>query len=143
MPRTTIALTSASFVADHDSVERLGGGRQIDWANVNASYIDATSGKKVIPAGTRMGELLGSGKISPRVVTTNPATCILETNAVEGAKEHAKSGYGVMVGGVLYEGLLPGASGSPRRIPSAERTELDAAGCTFKWDTYEDNRTNQ
>jgi hypothetical protein len=139
---TTTKLTQAGFVADHTSVER-STGRQIDWANVSASYIDATSGKKVIPAGTRMGELLGSGKISPRVVTTNPAVGILETNAIEGDRAAALTGYGMMIGGVLYEGLLPGATGSPRRIPSAERTELDTAGCTFKWETYEDNRVAQ
>lgn len=141
MGRTTIAnVARVGFVADHKSMEQ-NTGRQIDWANVGAGFLDAASGKKVIPAGTVMGELLGAGKVSPRVVTTNPATCILATTATEGAKEHAKTGYGCYVGGVVYEALLPDSSGSPRVLLAAMKTELDAAGCSFKYEKYEDNRT--
>jgi hypothetical protein len=139
MSRSTFVVGGPGFIADHKSMEQ-NTGRQIDWANVNVSYIDAATGKKVIPAGTPIGELLGAGKISPRIVTTNPATGLLATTAIEGAKEHAKTGYGVYVGGVVYENFLPTSSGSPKRLPAAVRTELDAAGCTFKWEYYEDNR---
>jgi len=141
MGRSTFVVARAGFVLDHNSMEH-NSGRQIDWANVGAGYIDATTGKKVIPAGTIMGELLGGGKISPRVVATNPATCMLVANAVEGAQEHAKSGYGCYVGGVVYENLLPDAAGGPPKVLAAAfKTELNAAGCDFKFETYEDNRS--
>lgn len=137
--RTTTRVSRVSFIADLSSVERTGG-RQIDWANVAAGYIDAATGKKVLPAGTVLGDTLGNGKVSPRVVTTNPAMGILETTAIEGDKAMAMSGYSVIKGGVLYETLLPDSSGSPRTLAAAVKTELDAAGCTFKYERYEDNR---
>jgi hypothetical protein len=137
--RTTTVIGRPGFVVDPSSIEQ-NPGRQIDWANVAAGYIDAATGKKVLPAGTVIGELLGSGKISPRVVTTNPATGILATTAIEGDRSAALSGYGVMVGGVIYEALLPDSSGSPKVLAAAIKTELAAADCTFKWERYEDNR---
>lgn len=137
--RTTTRVGRPGFAADPDSIE-LNSGRQIDWANVAAGYIDAATGKKVLPAGTVIGELLGNGKISPRVVTTNPATGILATTAIEGDRSAALSGYGVMVGGVIYEALLPDSAGSPKVLAAALKTEMAAAGCTFKFERYEDNR---
>jgi hypothetical protein len=101
----------------------------------------AGSGQKHLRAGTVIGELLGSGKISPRVVTTNPATGILETDAVENNPVAALSGYGVIIGGVIYEALLPDATGTPRQLPAAFKTELDAAETTgFAWMVYSDAR---
>lgn len=141
MPRTTLDnLATPGFVVDQSSLERTSG-RQMDWPNVNVSYIDATTGKKRVPAGTEVGTLLGAGKISPRIVTTNPATEILLTDAVEGAPEDAKSGYGTIKGGVLYENLLPLATGGPPKVlAAAVKTELATAGCTFKFEQYQDNR---
>jgi hypothetical protein len=141
MPRTTYVESRAGFIVDHNSMES-SEGRQIDWANVAVGYVDSATGKKVIPAGTVMGELLGGGKkISPRVVTTNPAVGILATNAVEGDRADSYSGYGMYIGGVVYEALLPDSTGSPKTLPAAMKTELNTAGCTFKYRTYEDNRT--
>lgn len=97
------------------------------------------SGDKVLPAGTVVGELLGSGKIGPRVVTTNPATGILKTTAIENDRSAALSGYGVYIGGPIYEALLPQASGSPRVLATAIKTELATAGCTFKYLPYLDD----
>lgn len=139
MPRTTQTTGAASFIADHNSIVR-NDGRQIDWANVGAGYIDATTGKKVLKGGTVIGELLGTGKVSPRVVTTNPATGILETDAVEGDPSAALSGYGVIIGGAVYEALLPEAAGSPRVLASAVKTELQAAGTGFAFLTFSDVR---
>jgi hypothetical protein len=138
MPRTTKTIGTPGFVVDNESMES-NDGRQIDWANVSNTYLDATSGKKVLPAGTVVGELLGAGKISPRVVTTNPATGILKTTAIQDDPSAALSGYGVYEGGVVYEALLPQASGSPRVLPSAFKTELAANGCTFKFRKYADD----
>lgn len=137
--RTTTRVGRPGFVVDGPSLE-LNSGRQIDWANVAAGFIDAATGKKVLPAGTVIGELLGAGKISPRVLTTNPATGLLATTAIEGDRSAALSGYGVIVGGVIYEALLPDSSGSPKVLAAAIKTELGTAGCTFKWELYTDNR---
>jgi hypothetical protein len=63
----------------------------------------------VLKAGTAVGDALGAGKISPRVVTTNPAIGFLATDAVENDPVSARSAYGVIVGGELYENLLPDA----------------------------------
>jgi hypothetical protein len=100
------------------------------------------SGDKVLPAGTVVGELLGTGKVSPRVASTNPAVGFLETDAVENDPIAAKSGYGMIVGGVLYENLLPDASGSPKVLASAIKTELNTAGVSkgFRFEQYADNR---
>lgn len=115
------------------------GGVQIDWANVAGAYLDANTGKKVLPAGAVVGRLLGNGKVSPRVAATNPAVGILVSTAIEGELSAAKSGYGMYVGGVVYESLLPDATGAPKTLPAAMKTELTAAGCTFKYETYADN----
>jgi hypothetical protein len=115
------------------------GGAQIDWAHVSAAYVDAATGKKVLPGGTVVGSLLGAGLISPRVVTTNPAVGVLVATAIEGDLSAAKSGVGVYVGGVVYEALLPDAAGSPKVLAAGIKTELTAAGCTFKYLPYADN----
>lgn len=107
-------------------------------ANADTALV-AGSGPKVIPAGTRMGEAGTNGTIYPRVASTNPATCILATPAVEDAENHARSTYGVIRGGALYENLLPGATGTPKVILSAEKTELAAAGTGFAWLQYIDS----
>ena len=137
--RTTTLVGRPGFVADPGSLE-LSSGRQIDWANVAAGFTDAATGKKVLPAGTVVGELLGGGKISPRVVTTNPAVGILATTAIEGDKSAAVSGYGMLKGGVIYEALLPESTGTPKVLAAAVKTELKSADCNFKFEVYEDNR---
>ena len=141
MPRTTLSVSRPSFVVDWNGVVR-DTGRQIDWANVAAGYIDATTGKKRLPAGTVVGDLLGAGKVSPRVVTTNPAIGILLQDAVEDDPAGALSGVGVMLGGPVYEALLPDASGSPRTLAAAIKTELNGAGTStgFSFHVWEDQR---
>jgi hypothetical protein len=47
----------------------------------------------------------------------------------------------VFVGGVVFENLLPDAAGGPpKTLAAAIKNELDASRCTFKYETYEDNR---
>jgi hypothetical protein len=103
----------------------------------------AGSGAKFLPAGTVVGTLLdGPGKASPRILTTNPAIGILETNATDDPKSSDSStGYGILVGGVIFENLLPEASGSPKVLASAVKTELAAAGTGFAFQQYADSRT--
>lgn len=136
MPYTTTNISRLPFVVDPHSIMR-SSGRQIDWANVSTTNAE---GKKVIYAGTPVGELLGGGKVSPRVVTTNPAVGILETTAVEGDRVAALSGYGMIVGGHLYENLLPGATGTPKTLASAVKTELLANGYAWSFEQYGDSR---
>lgn len=103
----------------------------------------AGSGPKTLKAGTVVGELLGTGKVSPRVVTTNPAIGLLETDAVEDDLQDAASGYGVIVGGVIFENLLPDATGGPPKVlASAVKTELQTAGVGtgFAFQEYQDVR---
>ena len=103
---------------------------------VNDVATVAGSGAKKLPAGTPVGELLGGGLVSPRVVTTNPATALLATDAGENDLSAALTGYGLIVGGTIFENLLPG--GAPA---GAVKTELAIAGCFFTWETYGANRS--
>lgn len=106
-----------------------------------ATYAGTTgSGKKRLPAGTAVGDLLGTGKISPRIATTNPAIGLLETDAAEDDPSQASSGVGVIIGGSVFEALLPGTSGSPRVLPTAVKTELQSAGTGFAFQVYSDVR---
>lgn len=98
------------------------------------------SGNKILPAGTAVGELLGSGKISPRVLTTNPATGFLVSTAIENDESAALSGHGVYIGGVVYENLLPDAVAGD--IAAGIKSELVTAGCTFQYEDYSDDRAS-
>lgn len=125
------------FILGQSSVRR-GSGRQIDWSAVPDSYKNA-DGKKEIPAGQIMAEL-ASGKVIPRVNVSGAetATCILETYAVEGSRVDAKSGYGDILGGVIYENLLPD---SGEANFGTWKGELNAAGVGtgFSWRTWSDD----
>lgn len=100
----------------------------------------AYSGPKLLSAGTVVGDLAGGGKLRPRVVTTNPAIGILEVTAREDDPAAALTGYGVLIGGHFYENLLPDASGSPKVLATAIKTELNANGTGVSFEQYGDNR---
>jgi hypothetical protein len=126
----------AAFLAGplHD---RHNSGIQIDWDNVAAGYVDAVTGKKVLPAGTAVGLLLGTGKASPRVDTTNPAVGLLETSAREDDTVAPGGGmYGMVVGGPVWENFLPDAVAGV--LPSDIKDELQAAGTGFYYQTFTD-----
>jgi hypothetical protein len=97
-------------------------------------------GSKVIPAGTVMAAL-ASGLVIPRAAVTGAETAIgiLVSSANEGSRSDAKSGYGLLIGGAIYENLLPEAAGSPAVIDSDWKTELQAAGTGFSFHQYSDN----
>ena len=97
------------------------------------------SGYKMIPAGTRMGDAGTNGRMYPRVETSNPAKFILATNAREDGEYGSAQSYGVGRAGMINENLLPGATGTPKVIPAAEKTELAAAGCFFTFKQYRDS----
>ncbi len=125
------------FVADWDSVSR-DTGHTMDWDAVPDSF-KLPDGRKHVPAGTRVGFNGADGRMYPRVVTDNPAKAILATPATEGSTSENRSSYGVILGGVIYENLLPGATGTPKVIPTAEKTELAAAGTGFAFVQYRDS----
>ncbi len=143
LTRNTSYTGRPNFIKDPFTVNRTGG-LQIDWENVDADdYTDEASGKKIIPAGTAMGNLLSSGgAMSPRVVTTNPAIGFLEGDAVEDDLVASESGYGLIVGATLYENLLPDATGGPpATLAAGIKTELeDSCPRGFHFITYSDSR---
>jgi hypothetical protein len=105
------------------------------------------SGAKTLPAGKAVVELTG-GKIAPRSDRPGSETCVgfLETNAIENDVTASKSGYGVIIGGVLYENLLPDATGGTTgTLTAAYKTELSNAtnppSTGFAFEQYADNRT--
>lgn len=134
MGRTTRSVTRPGFVVDLANAPQ-NTGRQIDWDAVPADYENA-EGDKVIPAGTPMAETAGG--MVPRADlagdgSEGEAFGLLISSADEGARSDALTGYGVIVGGVIYENLLP-VDVAPYK------DELDANGTSFVWETYEDDR---
>lgn len=130
--RTTQCVSTPSFIADPASAAR-STGRQVDWANVDSSFA-GSDGKKVIPAGHRVYETT-EGKIIPKqTAAQEPLLGLIETNAIEGDKSAALSGYGVIIGGVVYTELLP------ETLDSTAQAELAAVGTGFAFETYSDSR---
>jgi 3D (Asp-Asp-Asp) domain-containing protein len=92
-------------------------------------------GKKAYKAGTVLAELSG-GKCVARADRpgSETATCILETAACE--DDIGDPGYGCLVGGQLYENLLPDAVAGD--VSSTYWTELATNGCAFNREDYGD-----
>ena len=102
--------------------------------NATATYVTGSTGQKEIVAGTVMCQL-SSGKIVPRVVRpgSEEARGLLMTSAQEDNRADAKTGYGMIVGGVIYEDLLP-------ETITSYKTELETNGTSWVWETYSDSR---
>jgi hypothetical protein len=111
-----------------------------DIATVPGGIGPLVSRGKSLPAGTSM-DLLASGLVVPSALGTGGVTAygLLATNAHEGAREDAATGYGMILGGVIYENLLPEATGSPAVINSTWKTELLARGNIWQFLQYSDN----
>lgn len=101
---------------------------QFALADDATASLPGTGGKR-IKASTAVCELSG-GKVCPRLNRPGSETTIgfLETDADELDKSAALTGYGVIVGGVLYENLMQEAAGTPAVIPTAYKTEVQTAG---------------
>lgn len=99
-----------------------------------ATYIVSASRSKVIPAGTVMCQL-SSGKIVPRAARpgSEEAYGLLWSTAVENERNDSLSGYGLIVGGVIYETLLP-------ETITSYKTELETNGTSWVWEAYSDSR---
>lgn len=98
-----------------------------------APYLLSESNEKVIPAGTVMCEL-ANGKIVPRAARpgSEQAIGILWSTASQHSKVAAKTGHGVIVGGVIFENLLP-------ETITSYKTELETNGTSWVWETYADS----
>lgn len=98
-----------------------------------ATYLVSSSNAKVIKAGTVMCQL-SSGKIVPRANRpgSEEAIGLLISTAQENSKSDSLSGYGIIIGGVIYENLLP-------ETITSYKTELETNGTSFAWQTYADN----
>ena len=91
--------------------------------------------RKLVKSGTVVVQL-ASGKICPRASRPGAEVAIglLFGTAQQGEPAHAITGYGVIVGGVIFDNLLP------EGVPIAGiKTELDAGGTKFSWQTYVDS----
>lgn len=132
MPRTTHAVSTPTFIADPASITR-STGRQVDWDGVDDAFLNEV-GKVVLPAGIRVYEQ-ADGTL--RDVTGNSGGTLiglLATNAIEGDPSAAKTGYGVIRGGIVYPELLP------ETLDGSARTALAAIGTGFAFEQYSDTR---
>ena len=135
MPRTTHTVSNPTFVADPASISR-STGRQVDWENVDDAFVNAETGLKELPAGLRVYEQ-ASGKIVDAAGDSDGTLLgILETNAIEGDRSAALTGYGVIIGGVVFLELLPEA------LDGSAQTALKAVGTGFAFESYADNRVD-
>lgn len=133
-PRTShTGLSRPSFLVDPTSAER-DGGHQIDWDVAFTGF--GTAGSRVIPHGHPMSPSGTAGKIVPSTnAAGNEASVIglLEGPAVEDDQSAAKTGYGLVTGGVVYEQLIPGITATIKTNAAG-----NVRGLLFY--TYEDSR---
>lgn len=102
--------------------------------------IVAGSGKKTIPGGTIM-EIVSGAKMKPAAITGTTAHGLLAATAVEGNPVSAQSGHGLIIGGVVYENLLPEATGGPPKVlNSTLKTSLETNSKGFVYRQYGDDR---
>lgn len=137
---TSHRLSRAQWLVDWANSPR-DTGAQIDWASVDPDRVDA-HGKKYVPDGTIMARIAASGKVIPRrdVVLEEggaqgdeTAVGILIGQANEGDASDALTGYGLLLGGVVYGNLLP--DGAHASI-ATWKTELETNGLTFVYLTH-------
>jgi hypothetical protein len=119
-------------------------GEYVTISGANESYVNGTFEIASVPdADTFTYATTGADATATGTIAmSRRAVGILETDATQNAPAASLSGYGLLVGGVLYETLLPDATGSPLALPAAYKTELTAAGCTFKYVVYADSRAS-
>jgi hypothetical protein len=84
----------------------------------------------------------GDATATGTIVASRVATEILETDATDLNMAESYTGYGTLVGGGLYENLLPDATGTPKVLPAQYKTELVNAGCSLKFRQYADTRAS-
>ncbi len=140
MPTTTTRqLSRAQWLVDWANAPR-DLGAQIDWASVDPARVDA-QGKKYVPDGTIMARIASNGKLIPRrdvaargnALGTEVAVGILLGEAGESDRNDALTGYGLILGGVVYNNLLPDFG---QANLATWKTELETNGLTFVYLTH-------
>lgn len=108
----------------------------------------AGSGVKRLKAGTVLSKANGINQFIPRALkggSDGTASCVLLTDAEEGPltvnsyDNSGYTGYGQVIGGPVYENLMPDFSNAAW---STFKTELASSGCTFYYQTYSDSRAS-
>lgn len=113
-------------------------------AGSNLSYVNGQKTVATVPtADTFTYAAVGADATATGTITSNRvAKGITATNATENSKSDSASGYGTIVGGNLYENLLPEATGTPKVLDAQVKTELNAAGTGFAFEQYQDTRAD-
>lgn len=138
VPLGTTNATSVTVTSNVATVTLAAHGYRVgDTVTLSGSADPAINGPHVITAVTvntyQFAVTTTDGTKTGTTSMAAGARGILETNALEnGVGDFA--GYGFILGGVLYENLLPIA------ITAQTKAELDAVGTGFAWATYRDSR---
>jgi hypothetical protein len=120
-------------------------GEQIYVSGAAAAYVNGVKTIASVPdADTFTFTATGSdaSNVAGTIIASRVATEILETDATDLNTAEAYTGYGALVGGVLFENLLPNATGTPKVLPTQYKSELVSAGCTFKFRQFADTRAD-
>lgn len=142
---TTLTVVVASNVATATATAHgFSVGDTIIVSGANLSYVNGTKVIVSVPtANTFTFAATGADATATgTIVASRTSIGLIETDAVQNGHADSLSGYSLLVGGVLIETLLPDATGTPKVLPSAYKTELTAAGCTFKYTAYADSRAS-
>lgn len=111
-----------------------------------ATYTVAGKTGKEIPAGTVMCVPDGESKIIPYVDVygaTVDEIMLLETSAYEESEAESPTGYGCIIGGVVYETLLPDSGDTNWASIKAELVDADGGLCAgFVFESYADDRAS-
>lgn len=100
-----------------------------------AEFAYLGAGDKILKHGEPVEPDSSGDKIIPAVAASGNAFGLLEGPALENDKAAALSGYGVIVGGVVYRTLVPNLDGT-------KETELKANGMGFRFEDYGDSRAS-
>jgi len=135
MPRTATKVISAPyFLADELSATPSFGGN-IDWDAVPdiADYKDE-DGNKILPSGTILKRCADETLVPHDSAKVGTVEGLLRYATGEKTRAHAKTGVGVVIGGVVYEELVPG-------LTPTLKDELVANGVGWHFRTYQNSLT--
>lgn len=136
MGRSKHVITGPDFLVEHHNAAR-SPGRKVDWSAFDATY-ENKYGNKELKAGTVVSLDDATGKIIPRNTgNSDLAEGLLASSANENSDHDSLSGYGLIIGGHVYENMLHLDGGSLSTI----KTELENSS-DYGWifETYADDR---
>jgi hypothetical protein len=149
VPRSaTTTLTSVVVASNVATATKTGHGFSVGEvvriAGSNLSYANGLKTIATVPdADTFTFEATGSNATATGTITAvRRATMLLATPAFENNKSDAMTGYGCIIGGGLYENMLPDASGTPKVLSDDIKDELNATGTGFYFEQYGDTRAS-